>query len=333
MGHAAGPRHPQTRLPRRSELTARRALLKDIGPFEFGSGRECTFPAALAEATGSDYDWLMGCSGAAFDAAIDADGWDPLAAAPRDVDTFARGARAAGVRLDVVPPPYDDEMRELVFERIVEAIELGLPPLVRGIAGPGEFGVIVGYDDRGPHFDCRTFFDRGPAPTRVGWEAFRDEEHGTPYFLDRTAAPDRAMLAREAVASAPAAAERSRLALRIWVDGLRDEARWTDARHTGSAAFADHAMRAILVDRRRAAARFLRGVRSIFATAPGADLVRAAESYGYAAEAAAKGGTGPFDGAVAMRFLDPGHRRGWANALETVLRHESDARAALERVR
>src|SRR2546428_461442 len=104
-------------------------------------------------------------------------------------------------------------------------------------------------------------------------------------------------------------------ALASWAEAVRDEARWAGAKHAGSAAFADHAMRALLVDKRRAAGRFLRSIRGLFPNAPGADLLRAAESYGYAAETAAKGGLGEFAGGTAMRFLDVGHRRGSAKNL------------------
>ena len=46
-------------------------------------------------------------------------------------------------------------------------------------------------------------------------------------------------------------------------------------------------------------------------------------------EALEKIGTKPFDASVAMRFLDAGHRRGIAKALEAVLGHEKEAHAAL----
>ena len=92
-------------------------------------------------------------------------------------------------------------------------------------------------------------------------------------------------------------------------------------------------MRAILVDKRRAAARFLRSSRGLFPNAPGGDLLRAAESFGYGAEVAAKGGLGEFDGGVAMRFLDVGHRRAWAKNLDAVREHDREAREALAAAR
>lgn len=332
MGDVAGLHHPQARVPRDRRLTKRR-ILKDVGPLRFGEGHDTTFPYALALATGADYDWLMGSSGAAFTTTIDEAGWDPVAAAPRDAETLARAARAAGVRLDPEPPPYDDEMRELILDRAKEAIDAHLPPLVFGLGGAPEYGLIVGYDEEGPTFFARTFFDKGDDPRRAGWSEFESEDRGGLIFLDKTAAPDRPGALREGIDTALAAADVSDGALTSWAAALRDDARWTDAKHAGTAAFADHAMRAVLVDKRRAAARYLRTARGLLPNSPGADLLRAAESYGYAADAAAKGGVGEFDGSVAMRFIDPGHRRAWAKNLDTVRDNDREAREALTSAR
>ena len=73
----------------------------------FGEGHDTTFPYALALATGAEYDWLMGSSGAAFTTTIDETGWDPLAAAPRDVHeqrVSRRREQTQQLRLDI-----DDE--------------------------------------------------------------------------------------------------------------------------------------------------------------------------------------------------------------------------------
>jgi len=328
VGDAPGLHAPQARLPRERRLTKRR-ILKEIAPLRFGEGHDCTFPAALAAATKTDYDWLMGSSAAAFTATIDETGWDPLAATPRDPDTLGRAARAAGVRLDPEPPPYDEEMRELILDRVMEAVDAQLPPLVFGLGGTPEYGLVVGFDQEGPTFFARTFFDKGDDPRRVGWDAFESEDRGGLVFLDKGAAPDRANAVREGIDAGLMAGDASDRALASWSGALREDARWSDAKHAGTAAFADHAMRAVLVDKRRAAARFLRGARGMFANAPGGDLLRAAESYGYAAESAAKGGVGEFAGGVAMRFLDVGHRRAWAKNLDAVRENDREAREAL----
>jgi hypothetical protein len=323
---------PEARVSRERRLTKRR-ILKDVGPLRFGEGHDTTFMYALALATGAEYDWLMGCSGAAFTATIDESGWDPLAATPRDSETLARAARAAGVRLDPEPPPYDDEMRELVLDRVKEAIDGHLPPLVFGLGGPPEYGLIVGYDEEGPTFFGRTYFDKADDLRRAGWSDFESEDRGGLIFLDKTTPPERTRALREGIDAALAAQDTSDRALASWSAALREDARWSDAKHAGSAAFADHAMRAALVDKRRAAARFLRTARGLLPNAPGADLLRAAESYGYAADAAAKGGVGEFDGGVAMRFIDAGHRRAWAKNLDAVREHDREAREALAAAR
>ena len=307
----------------------RSRVLKDIPPLRFGEGRDCTLPACLALASGAEYDWVMGASGAAFTTTIDAATWDPLAAAPLDDATLVRGATAVGMKPDIVGPPFDDDMRALVLDRVAESVDAKAPPLVKGIAGPPEYGLIVGYDEAGPTFLARTFFDKTDKPGKVDWSAFADAEHGLVAFLDRGGAADRERVARDAVKHAAANAPSSDAALSTWLEGLRDDARWADTKHAGAAAFGDHAMRVILADKRRAAARFLRNVRAIFSGSPGADLLRAAESYGFVADACAKIGIGPFDGSVAMRFLDVGHRRAWAKQLDAIVAHEREAQAAL----
>jgi hypothetical protein len=269
----------------------------------------------------------MGASGAAFTTTIDVENWDPLSAAPLDDDTLARAARATGTRPDTLTPPYDDDMRELVIDRVLEALESKTPPLARGLLGPTEYGLVVGCDDEGPTFYARTYFDKTEQPTKLDWSAFAGAAELV--FLDRATPPDRAAIARDAVNVAVAAAAASDHAMETWIAALRDDTRWTDTRHAGAAAFGDHAMRTLLSDKRRAAASFLRTTRALFPGSPGADLLRAAESYGYVADAAKKVGIGPFDASVAMRFLDPGHRRSWAKQLEAALGHERDAHGAM----
>ena len=328
MGHAPGGDDLEARLRRGPELTK---LLRDIAPLQFGAGRECSFPAALATATKTEYDWLIGASGAAFDVSIDLVAFDPLAATPRDPETLALAARAAGVKLDDVPPPYDEDLRELVGSRIREAIDDKLPPLIRGAVGPPEYGLIVGYTDDDRYL-VRTFFDKDDKPSEIGWPDFIDADHGGPVFLDRATAPDRALQAKDGLDAGLARAKASEDALVAWAGALRDDARWADTTHAGTAAFAEHAMRVVLADKRRAAARFLRGLRSLFTT-PGGDLLRAAESYGYVVDVLEKLGTKPFEASVAMRFLDAGHRRGIAKALDAALGHEKEAHDALRAAR
>ena len=273
----------------------------------------------------------MGASGAAFTAAIDVDAWDPIAAAPLDDATLQGAARGSGMRADPVAPPFDDEMKALVVDRMLEALEAKVPPLARGLVGPSEYGLVVGCDEETPTFYARTYFDKTEQPTKLDWSAFAKD--GRVVFLDRAGAPDRAAIARAAVEGAVAAAEASDRALATWIAALRDDARWTDTRHAGAAAFGDHAMRTLLADKRTAAASFLRTTRALFAGSPGADLLRAAESYGYVADAAKKVGIGPFGASVATRFLDAGHRRSWAKQLEAALGHERDAHDALRAAR
>src|SRR5207253_590530 len=217
-------------------------------------------------------------------------------------------------------------LKDIARPRFGEGHDCTLPA---GLGGPPEYGLLIGYDLDGPAFFARTFFDKSEDARRVGWEAFADAERGGITFLDRVTAPDRAASVREGIAAALAAGDESDQALESWAAALRDDARRTEPKPAGTAAFVDHAMRPILVDKRRAAARFLRSARGIFPSAPGGDLLRAAESYGYAADAATKGGVGEFNGGVAMRFIDVGHRRAWAKNLDAVRSHDREGREAL----
>jgi hypothetical protein len=273
----------------------------------------------------------MGASGAAFTTAIDVDAWDPIAAAPLDDATLTRAARGAGMRADPVAPPFDDDMKALVLDRILEALDAKVPPLARGLVGPSEYGLLVGCDEEAPNFYARTYFDKTEQPTKLDWSVF--DKDGLVVFLDRAGPPDRAAIARDAVEGAVGSAAASDQAIETWIAALRDDTRWTDTKHAGAAAFGDHAMRTLLADKRKAAASFLRTPRALFPGSPGADLLRAAESYGYVADAAKKVGIGPFDGSVATRFLDAGHRRSWAKQLEAALGHERDAHDALRAAR
>lgn len=283
----------------------------------------------MAISTGSEYDLLMGASGAAFTTTIDAERWDPLAASPLDDATLERAARAAGAKVDRVDPPFDDDMKALVLDLVKSAVEAKTPPLVRGAIGPPEYGLVVGYDDSAPKLYVRTYFDPTDEAPTVTWEAFAGPEKGGLVLVDRAAPPDRATIARMGIDAAREAADASDGALRAWLAALRDESRWTDTKHGGTAAFGDHAMRTILHDKRRAAARFLRAVRGSLPPKSGGEVLRAAEAYGKVADAAERVGVGAFDPAVALRFVEGGLRRAWANALEGALAHEAEAHEAV----
>jgi hypothetical protein len=271
----------------------------------------------------------MGASGAAFTTTIDAERWDPLAASPLDDATLDRAARAAGAKVDRVDPPFDEEMRALVLDLVKAAIEAKTPPLIRGALGPPEYGLVVGFDDAAAKLYVRTYFDPSDEAPTVGLDELSGRENGGLVFVDRGTAPDRATVARMGIDAVRSSAEASDAALRAWLAALRDEPRWTDRKHGGSAAFADHAMRTILHDKRRSAARFLRAVREALPARSGAEALRAAEAYGKVADAAERVGVGAFDPAVAVRFVEGGQRRAWANALEQALAHEAEAHEAL----
>ena len=347
MDHAAGRRGAEDRLPGGSlkpPIRAPRKLLRRAPRLAWGVGKDITLCGALAAALpGEDeerdarYDLVAGGSGIAFQLRID-DRWDPSTVSPHDPSVIHAAARSASLRADVVEPPFDDELRALVWERVVECIDADLPPLARGLLGLPEFGVITGYGE-GHVLFARTYGERSDESSRVlADEAFVGDAAATIVFLDRGEGTDEARLARDAIrrgaevsASTSAELDGARLyageaAFAAWIEGLLAD---VPPREAAQRAFVDHARRVFLHDARRTAARFLRRVRRHFPDRVGAELVRAAEAYAYVADEVEKGGVRPFDASVVARFQDPSIRRGWAYGLERALVREREAIAAL----
>jgi hypothetical protein len=313
-----------------------------VPPLRFGEGEDITLCGALASAllaTRDDririYDDAAAGSGIAFQLRID-DRWDPDTVSPHAPEAITRAAAAVALRADAVAPPFDEELGELVWERIVESVDAGLPPLARGLQQLPEFAVVSGYDAKDRVLFARTYADHDDEPSRVLFaDAFGP---ASVVFLDRGARVDESTLARDAVrraidvsASATHSLDGARLlqgeaAFRAWIDALADD---VAGGALAQRAFVDHARRVFLHDARRSAARFLRRVRRHFPDRIGADLIRAAESYSYVADECEKVGVRPFDASVVARFVDPGQRRGWQHALERALEREREAAGAL----
>src|SRR2546423_15428212 len=104
-------------------------------------------------------------------------------------------------------------MPALILDGAKEAIAAPPPPLVFGLGGAPEYGLIVGYDEEGPTFFARTFFDKGDDPRRAGWSEFESEDRGGLIFLDRGVGPARDLSAKEGIDTALASAETSDPAL------------------------------------------------------------------------------------------------------------------------
>lgn len=313
-------------------LIARRKHLRTVPELRWGKGKDTTLCGALeaalraaGEAREDLYDWLMGCSGAAFLARFEPGRWDPAVASPHQREVIERAARAGGVRPDRLEPPFDDELADLVWERIVEAVDASLPPLVRGLGRSAEFGLITGYDDDGQVLFARTYFEAEGESPRSTFDAFRGEHAPTVVFLDRAERPDDRALARDALRNAVEVSAPNETALAAWARALPED---PPAREAAARAFADWWMRTALADARRAASRFLRHIRTLLPERAGIEVLGAAERYGYVAGAVE---TGSFEAAVVTRFLDLSARRGLAHAVERALEHEREALGSLRR--
>lgn len=343
MDHAARGARAEERLPG-GLLSPERALLRKVPALAFGQDEDITLCGALASAlflSGDErrvaYDDAAAGSGVAFQLRID-DRWDPATTSPHDPEVAARAAECVGLRADAVPAPWDADMRELVWERAVESIDAEIPVLVRGKRTGDEFGLVTGYDAEHRLAFLDTYVahdDRKPEPL------FADEDPLL-VFLEKGTRPKDAELARRALERAraitdPATHEmgdtklfQGEAAFAAWIAALGEP---TSGRAATERAFVDHARRVFLHDARRTAARYLRRARRLFPDRAGAELIRAAEEYGYVAEECEKTGTAPFEAGVVARFLDPGWRKGWAHALERAAAHEREAIAALRAVR
>jgi hypothetical protein len=335
VDHPPGRARAEERLPGGgliAEVRTERNLLRKVPALRFGEGEDITLGGALASALQASredrvrlYDDALAGSGIAFELRVD-ESWDPEMVSPHDPDAVARAAAAVGLRADVVEPPFDEDLRELVWDRIRESVDAGLPPLARRLLQLPEFGVVTGYDAKERVLFARTYADHGDDPARTLFaDAFGGDRPATIAFLDRAGRVDEPRLARDALRRA-AEVGGYEAPYRVWITGLQQEA---PAREIAQRAFVDHARRVFLHDARRSAARFLRRVRRHFPDRVGADLIRAAESYSYVADETEKSGVKPFDASVVARFVDPGQRRGWQHALERALERDREAAAAL----
>src|SRR2546428_6411985 len=121
-------------------------------------------------------------------------------------------------------------MRELIMDRLMGAVHAQLPPLVFGLRGTPEYGHVVGFDQEGPTFFARTFFDKGDDPRRVGWDAFESEDRGGLVFLDKSAVPDPANAVREGIDAGLTAGGASDRAPASWSGAPPEDARWGAAK-------------------------------------------------------------------------------------------------------
>jgi hypothetical protein len=118
------------------------------------------------------YAWLMGVGGAAFRATWSPE-WSYDMANYATEDLLANAAE--WLSLDV--HHYRDDPPNVVWQRIRESIDHGMPVLTCGLAGAPEYGIIAGYAEEPQRLHVRSYFQGADAYVVVtfqpwqGWNA------------------------------------------------------------------------------------------------------------------------------------------------------------------
>ncbi len=148
-------------------LEKKEKVIEGVGRLQWGKGQENTFMGALAitmDAIGEDitYDYLMGVSGAAFRVQVHNPDWCPSAPDAgcgfncADVALSALGYKVRGIHSSSSKPEDVQKVREAV----VRSIDNGYPVIAIDLINSPDYGVIVGYENDGKEFLCRTYYDK-----------------------------------------------------------------------------------------------------------------------------------------------------------------------------
>ncbi len=141
--------------------------IEGVERLQWGNGRENTFMASLAaalHAMGDDvtYDYLMGVSGAAFRLHFHQPEWcrsSPDAGCGFDCTETAH--KALGYAAHGISSSKDNpEEVKQVRAAVVESINQGRAVLAIDLCVVPDWGLIVGYEDGGKQFLCRTYYEK-----------------------------------------------------------------------------------------------------------------------------------------------------------------------------
>lgn len=132
---------------------------------EFGRGNECSWAAALTAALqamgiSTDYDQVMGVSGACYRLAFCTPDWDYSSVDGLVVYDFAEPAYEAFGYKVCFEDRMEKEQRAEVRKKIVENVSGNKPVLAINLRAAPEWGLICGYKESGKKLFCRTKYDR-----------------------------------------------------------------------------------------------------------------------------------------------------------------------------
>ncbi len=309
----------------------------------------CPFPGSLVaclEYLGDpcDYDYVMGVTGAAFRRfwqRDDGGNVDLMYLAP---EPHRRAFWALGYGCRTVPC----EKGQMV-QAIKESVTKGIPVLSFGIIGPPECGIVAGYDQGGETLFGYSYFQDPSIPgyyEQPGW--FEKMHRGAPFGLIAIGEKRPRPAQRQVLASSLEwAIDLARMPVRprrwdhasglaayeAWAAGMEVDADYPkdNAQVLGTRVMV-HGDQTVMLDERRSAAGYLRGMAGI-APEAAAHLESAAALYDQAAEQGAKvwlwgHEMGP---EVGQALADPATRRGIARAIRAAGEIESRAVESLEK--
>jgi hypothetical protein len=265
-------------------------VIDGVARLQWGKGMENTYMGALTvamNAIGEDvtYDYLMGISGAAFRLHIYHPGWCP--SAPDATCGFnhskpamkAMGYKMTGIHSDMSKPEDVEKVRNAV----VKSIDKGYPVLAIDLKEVPDWGVIVGYDDGGKEFLCRTYYDKTDEYTKAEkWPWVVD------IIKEKTDKPSQKKSVLESLRIAVEIANTEKYgdyasgfnAYEAWIADLLADENFEDEEKVKS--YSTHANAwsySSLGDARAAAIKYLRSISSLFGEESTPHLEKATEIY------------------------------------------------------
>lgn len=140
-------------------------VITGVGQLDWSTGETNSYIAALTRISeylnlGRDYTYLAGASGSAFRVLFHKD-WCP--SSPDPTVGYDCGAVAAKcLNLEPMYVHFDKEKKnkEIMQQQIMEAIHNEIPVIAIDLIQVPEWGLIVGYQDKGEKLIVRDYFDR-----------------------------------------------------------------------------------------------------------------------------------------------------------------------------
>lgn len=140
-------------------------VIKGVGPLDWSTGETNSYIAALTRIAEylnceRDYTYLMGASGSAFRVLFHKD-WCPSSPDPTvGYDCGAVAAQCINIEPTYVHIDKEKKNKEVMQREILGAVDNKMPVIAIDLIQVPEWGLIVGYQDKGEKLIVRDYFDR-----------------------------------------------------------------------------------------------------------------------------------------------------------------------------